>query len=860
MKTKLTNPLLNIRIVLSLMFVLMALSLSSQQVTSIKGKVIDATTGEPLIFVDLGFVGTYVGVNSEDDGSYILESKFGSDTMFVSYLGYNTQKIAIKEGEKQEINISLVPESYVMESVTVVEKKQKYSKKNNPAIELAKKITKNKKQNQLKFLPYYSYDQHEKVRLDMNNITEEFKNNRAVKKFDYVWEYIDTSELNGRTFLPLFFKETLSSINYRKSDDKLREERKATKYTEFYKDWDSNSVSDIMTTLYQDIDIYEDDMSIIEMQFVSPLSTTGPDFYRYYIMDTLDYKGKSVIHLSFIPAVKGNRGFSGYLYVTNDDRYTVVKIDMGIVKNINVNFIRDLKVIQEFEAVDTNFVRTRDEVVLDYSLTENGIGFYGTRAVKYDNFSFEKPEDESVFGGLEKIVDSDSLLLRDDQYWQENRLEKLNKTEQKTYELVDKLVDDKLYKAYVFMLNALSTGYMQAGPLEFGIIATFISFNDVEGRNLRIGGRTTYDFSKKFVFRGYLAHANKTNLWKFTTTLEYTFNDKWKTNPRHYIRGGFERSSTFPGQELEFFSPDNFFLSFRRGRNTDMLVEDVFDLRYVNEGNGFNYTLGAQRRERNPYGTTVFNTTDNITGEQVNLDQINTTEIYANLRYAPNEAFIQGKENRTQLYNEYPIIELRLTQGLPNIFSGDYQFTRAYLNIFKQIEWTRIGTTDILVEGGKTWGNVPYLIHFVPRGNQTYARFARSYNMMNTLEFTTDQFAAVTVEHFSYGFVLNRIPLIKRLKLREIFGLKVLYGGLSDKNNPNENPELVQFIRDDLGQSTTYTLDGIPYVEGSIGFSNIFKVLRLDLIQRFTHLDNPRIPTLFGKKGMGIRFSFQVEF
>ncbi len=848
------------KLILLFFVIIKSASLSGQQVTSIKGKVFDSSTGEALFFVDLGFVGTYVGTNTDDNGNYLLESKFGSDSIYVAYLGYEMQKIRIKQGQKQEIDIKLVPESFVMESVTVIEKKQKYSKKNNPAIELARKITRNKKKNQLKGLPYYSYDQHEKVRLDMNNITEEFKNNRAVKKFDYVWDYIDTSEINGRTFLPLFFKETLSKIYYRQSDDKLREHREATKYTEFYKDWDSNSVSDIMTTLYQDIDIYEDDMSVIEMQFVSPLSTAGPDFYRYYIMDTLDYNGRSVIHLSFIPAVKGNRGFVGFLYVTNDDRYTVVKIDMGIVKNINVNFVRDLKIVQEFEPVDTNFVKTRDEVILDYSLTENGIGFYGTRSVSYNNFSFDKPEDESVFGGLENIIDSDSLLLRSDEYWGKNRIEELSNTELKTYELVNKLVDDKLYKAYVYLLNALSTGYMQAGPVEFGIIATFISFNDVEGRNLRIGGRTTYDLSKKLVFRGYLAHAQNTDLWKFTTTLEYTFNNRWKSNPRHYIRGGFERSSTFPGQELEFFSPDNFFLSFRRGRNTDMLVEDVFDLRYVHEGSGFNYTFGAQRRERNPYGTTVFNTTNELTGQIVNLEQINTTEIYTNLRYAPNEAYIQGKENRTQLYNEYPIIELRLTQGLPNVFKGDYQFTRAYLNIFKQIEWTRIGTTDILIEGGKTWGNVPYLIHFVPRGNQTYARFAKSYNMMNTLEFTTDQFTAMTIEHFSYGYLLNRIPLIKKLQLREILGFKILYGGLSDKNNPNENPDLVQFIKDDQGQSTTYTLDGTPYIEGSIGFSNIFKVLRLDLIQRFTHLDNPRIPTLFGQKGMGIRFSFQVEF
>ena len=841
-------------------FILMFLGLSgyTQAVTKVTGKINDASTGEPLIFVDVGFVGTYVGTNTDDVGKYTLESRFGSDTIYISYLGYVTQKIKVKKGQSQVINVSLRPESYVMESVTIVEKKTKYRKKNNPAIELAKKITRNKRKNQLKSLPYYSYDQHEKIRLDLNNITDDFKERSLMKTFDYAWEYIDTSELNGRTYLPLFFKETLSEVNYRKRDDKLRERQVATKYTEFFEDWDAGSVGDIMSALYQDIDIYENDMSVNEMQFTSPLSTAGPNFYRYYIMDTLDYKGRSVIHLAFIPAVKGNRGFTGYLYVTNDDRYTVVKVDMGVVKNINVNFIRDLKIVQEFEPVDTNYVKTKDELVLDYALTKNGVGFFGTRSVSYDNFSFDKPDDESVFSGIEKIVRDDSLYLRNDDYWEANRIEKLNNEEEKAYELVNKMVQDKYYRIYVYLTSAAANGYLGAGPFEFGVLATFYSFNEVEGRNLRFGGRTTYKVSEKMVFRGSIAHAQRTDVWKYNASYEYSFNNRWKENPRHYIRLSTEKTNSFPGQELEFFSPDNVLLSFRRGRASDMILSEKYDFRYVNEGNGFNYTLGAQRIERNPYGTMQF-LTEGSDGGVLSLNNINSSELYTTLRYAPNETFIQGKEGRTQLYNEYPIIELRINQGLSGIFSDDYTFTRAYLNVFKQIEWTRIGTTDIIFEGGKIFGEVPYLLTFIPRGNQTYANFKRSFNMMNFMEFANDQFLSINIEHFSYGYFLNRIPLIKRLQLREVFGLKAYYGGLTSINNPNKNPNLIQFVRDDQNVPITYTMDGIPYVEANFGLTNIFKIFRVDIIKRFTHLDNPRLPSLFGTKGMGIRFNFQVE-
>jgi hypothetical protein len=787
-----------------------------------------------------------------------LETRFGSDTLFISYLGYVTQKIKINQGENQVINVALRPESYVMESVTVIEKKQKYRKKNNPAIELAKKITRNKRKNQLSSLPYYSYDQHEKVRLDLNNITEDFKEGRLVKKFDYAWEYIDTSELNGRNYLPLFFKETLSEIYYRKRDKKLKEHQKASKYTEFFEDWDANSVGDIMTALYQDIDIYKNDMSVNEMQFTSPLSTAGPNFYRYYIMDTLDYKGRSVIHLAFIPAVKGNRGFTGYMYVSNDERYTVLKVDMGIVNNINVNFIRDLKILQEFEPIDSNYVKTKDELILDYALSDNGLGFFGTRSVSYDNFSFERPKDESVFKGLEKTIADDSIYLRSDEYWEGERIEELNEKEEKAYELVEKLQKDKYYRAYVYLTSAAANGYLGAGPFELGVLATFYSFNDVEGRNLRFGGRSTYKLAEKFVIRGSLAHAKKTDTWKYNGSFEWSFNSKWKENPRHYIRIGTERTNSFPGQELELFSPDNFLLSFRRGRATDMLLGETYDLRYVNEGNGFNFTVGAARKIREPYGTMLFQRTEG--GAEVLDQDINSTEIYTRLRYAPNEKFIQGKEGRIQLHNEYPIVELRMEHGLSNVFDRDRGFTRAYLNVFKQIEWTRIGTTDIRMEGGKVFGEVPYLLTFIPRGNQTYANFKNSYNMMNFMEFANDQFVSINMEHFMYGFILNRIPLLKRLQLREIFGLKAVYGTLTKKNNPGFNPDAIQFVRDENDVPITYTLDGTPYVEANFGISNIFKVFRVDIIKRFTHLDKPRLPRLFGRNGMGIRFNFQVEF
>jgi len=754
----LKSPSIYIKYFASLLLVIVALSGYAQKVTKVRGTVYDKQTKEPLPFVDVGFLGTSVGVSTDLDGRYTIDTRFPSDTLFASFLSYKTEYKVIERNKTNRFDFYLDSESIKMETVTILEKKGKYKKKNNPAIDLSRKVIENKYINSLKGRDYYKYDQQEKIRIDLNNITEGFKDARFIRNLDFLWDYVDTSSVNGKTYLPAFMRESLSTIHYRKDGNDLKEVRKASRYTQIEESLDPQTVNDAIDALYQDIDIYEEKIDLLDQQFVSPFAKVGYDFYRYYILDTTEVNGKSAINLAFIPAVKGNFGFTGNIFVSNDSLYTVLKVDMG---------------------------------------------------------------------------------------------------------MVDTLVKNPYYRRYKYIAKMGIEGYAPVGPITFGPLLTFYSFNVVEGTNLRLGAESTAQMSRKIRARGYVARAFKTDIWKYSGTFTYSFNEDWSKNPRHYISFGSERESSFPGQELEFFDPANFFLSFQRGNATRMVLIDKHQINYRHEYNGFAYELSVSSRNRKPYGTLKFDTAlTNGDGDIIGLDDINTFEVGLGLRYAPNEQFLQGRNKRTQIFNQYPIINVNYVQGVNGVLGGDYSYSKLRLNVFKQYEWLVRGTTNINIDAGKVWGDVPYILQNIPRGNQTYAYQPRSYNMMNFIEFVSDQYASFVMDHFWYGYFLNRVPLLRRLELREVMSFKIIWGTLADKNNPTlpGNEDLIQFPTDATGNPATFAFDDRPYMEVSLGFANIFKFLRVDVVQRLNYLEHPDVPNLFGQKGMGIRVRTMVEF
>jgi len=569
-----------------------------------------------------------------------------------------------------------------------------------------------------------------------------------------------------------------------------------------------------------------------------------------------------VIDLAFMPVNKQDIGFKGSLYILNDTSYAIAKADLGISEKINLNFVQDLQLVQEFAPESGAWILTKDQLVADIALTKGSTGFFGTRSVLYRNHRFDLKREASIYSGTENIREEKSAYKRDDEFWAASRQEKLTEHEEGVYKMMDTLQRVPAFRRTLDIIALLLSGYKNVGKWEIGPIGSFYSFNPVEGFRLRFGGMTTIKLMPKLKLEGYAAYGFKDRAWKYSGSVLYSFRDDFKGNPRHYVRLSYQHETSFVGQSLEFVQEDNFFLSFKRGDSDKMLFYDSWKGEYFFETNSkFSFGLTYEHKKQRPLGSLSFDFTDPRNQEFVSLTDLTTSEISTLVRFAPNEQFIQGKQFRLPLFNKHPIFTLRYSVGVKGLLGGEYDYQRLSLNIFKRFYLSIVGITDVEVEGGKIFGTgVPYFLLDLPRANQTYAYQKRSYNLMNFLEFANDSYLSWKTEHFFNGFIFNKIPLLKRLKLREVISFKGVWGTLSDKNNPLKNPELIQFINNDEGRQQTFSLESKPYMEAGAGIMNILKFGRIDLMKRLTYLDNPNIPVLFGVKGLGIRAMVKFEF
>ena len=832
---------------------------TKQKVTKVRGKVIDAQTKEPLPFVNVAFVGTTVGSTTDFEGNYLIESQWASPQLMVSYLGYDSDTIIVELGKSQRIDFSLTSSSLELKEITIAAKKKKYRKKNNPAVELIRNVIRHKKQNRLSGQEYFEYDKYEKMELDLNNITDKLRDRSFLTPFQFVFENMDTSEINGKPYLPIFIQETSSTIYYRQSPKTKKEHRKGVKMSGFKKYWDNEGIAAIMDMLYQEIDIYENNIDITDVQFVSPLSPIAPEFYRFYIMDTVMINGKQCVDLAFLPRNKMNFGFRGNIWVTLDGNYTVIKLDLGITEQISMNWIDDLKIIQEFQFLDGAWVLNVDKMIIDFKITKKGLGFYGRRSAFYNQYVLNRPPPADVFEGTNKRLDADSLFTKSDSFWQEARPVPLTINEQAVYEMVDTI---QTIPAFNFFWNAwywMSTGYVTTGPIDIGPSNGFYSFTNVEGHRFQFGAETNVKFHKKIKLQAQGMFTTRDKAFKYSGYLRYSFNKDHEINPKHEIRLAYRHNTGFPGFSLNLTNEDNFLLSFQRGITDKMFFTDAFKFNYLKElESDFSYELSFEHKKDRAIGNWAFTYFD---GEQnQTLNDIKSSEVGIKLRWAPNEEFLQARDYRYPIPNKHPIFTLQYHVGIKDVLQSDYNYQRLTLNAFKKFNFSILGYAHVDLEAGKIFGELPYSQLFLAPANQTYSYQIYSYNMMNFLEFVSDEYISLNARYYLNGFLTNKIPLLRKLKLREIVTVKMLYGRLTDKNNPAMHPGLVQFPTDAEGNSTTFTLEQKPYIELGLGIGNIFRVLTFDFVKRVNYLDHPNVPQLFGIDGLGIRFRVIFEF
>jgi hypothetical protein len=838
------------------LFILLMGFLQSFSQTVVTGVITDAFSKQPLQYVSVVFKGGR-GVVTDSLGHYTLRSSGKIATVEFTYVGYKTITKTITLGTTQTIDLEMETDPKAVYNVTVsTNKRAKYRNKGNPAVELVRRVIDNKPLNRPEHYNYVQYDQYEKMVVSLSNFSSKLANSKLLKNYKFLFENKDTTKVEGKTLLPVYLEETLSKKYYRKSPEKTKTIVTGEKRVNFGEYVDNAGVSSYLNRLYMDVDIYDNDIPLFTYQFLSPIAELAPTFYMYYIRDTtIDESGQKLIKVYFTPRNTNDLLFRGNMWITLDGNYAVRKMNMFLSKNANLNWVRELHIDLDFEkSEDNRYHLSRSNIMADASITKNsGSGFFGERTVSFKNFKINEALPDSVYSGP-ATVKLNEVDNRTDTFWQKNRHDTLTLTESKVYSNIDSLEKMPSFRRTMAFVTFLLAGYTSFGPFELGPAAAFYSFNPVEGFKLRLGGRTTPKLSKRIYFEGYGAYGFKDERWKYFLSSTYSLNNKSIYGyPLNYIKVGYQHDTKIPGQELQFVAEDNFLLSFKRGKNDKWLYNSKFKVDYVHElPNHLSYSLGFNNWKQEPAGAIIY--TKQVNGTDVNIDHLITSEFSGELRWAPHEQFYQGKVYRIPIINKYPIFTLRFIAGVKGFLNSQYNYQNLSLRFEKRFYLSQLGFTDVVMEGGYIFGKLPYPLMTIHRANQTYAYQLNSYNLMNFQEFVSDHFVGLNMDHYFNGLFFNRIPLLKKLKFREVVSLKVLYGGVRSENDPNKDPSLIRYPEYSAGVPSTFSLNKKPYVEGSVGVANIFKLIRVDLVKRFNYLDNPYVASL------GIRARFKFDF
>jgi len=819
----------------------------------LKGTVLDAQANEPISSVSIRIMNKDEGTKTNESGQFTLVIKSSDRTsngkIKVSCVGYKTEIIPFPT-ESKEIEIWLSSDTQVLNGVTV--KKQKYRNKNNPAVELIQKVIANKSRNRKEALDYFDNEKYEKIQFALTDITPKFKQKRAFKKLQFMFESADSTQKDGKEMLPMYMKETISNYYYRKSPKNEKEVVTSNKKVSF-EGIDNKGLEDNIKYLYQDINIYDNNIFLLTNQFLSPVAPSAPTFYRYYIMDTIQTDAGKCIKLFFGSRNKQDMLFQGFLYIQMDGSYAIKGVELTVNKNININWVKDLKVVQEFEKTDKGWLVSYDQTAINFGIKKKGQSLLGKRTVSYNNYHFTPPANDSIFRGP-KLVVLDSANLRSNAYWLAHRHQILSKSEEGTYAIIDSVQNVPVFKRAMNIATVILFGYEDLGKFEIGPVNTFYQYNPIEGLRFRFGGRTTDKFNKRLNLESYAAYGFNDKLFKYYVGGSWSFTNRGLLDfPLKSIKMSYQDETQLPGQQMQFLMEDNFLLSVKRGVNDKLFYNKTLKIEHLNEfQNHFSYTLGYKFINQTPGGNLRFNYNDYLS-EGNDVKNLNISEFYLNLKYAPHESFYQGKIYRIPFYNKYPIFELRINAG-SKAWKNDYNYQLVRFSVRKRFYLSVLGYSDVVWEAGKLFGKVPYPLLNIPQANQTYSYQIESYNMMNFLEFVTDQYTSLLIDHSFNGFFFNKIPFMKQLNWREIVTCKILYGNVTKTNDPKYNTDLFRLPVEPDGTPVTYTLGKIPYIEGSIGIGNIFKFFRIDLVKRFTYLNNPNVSSL------GIRMRFRFDF
>lgn len=824
--------------------------ISLAQVTEIRGKVTDANSGDPLPFVNVIFKGSLFGTTTDFEGNYFLTSNDPTDTLFVSYIGYQSKYKIIKKGVKQVINFQLVEDIQNLQEVVVLAGE-------NPAFKVLRNVVKNKDINDKKKLTAYEYDTYTKVEIDIDNISDKFREKKLMQKIAQVLDSVERiAGDDGKPILPIFISETISKNYYRTSPQLQTERILNTKISGVGVDDGTTFITQVVGSSFQEYNFYQNWLNIVSKDFVSPIADGWKIYYDYDLTDSLYIGDDYCYRLDFFPKSPQDLAFTGTMWITKKE-YALKQIDATVPKTANLNFVEKIKIQQELGPTSAGaWIPIKNRVLIDIGEVNDKMGgLLGKFYTSNQNIVVNEPKDTKFYEREVVLAEDIKEKQNDDAYWDNIRHEPLSETEKSVYQMIDTLQNIPVIRTYTDIIKIVVNGYHNLGKIEVGPYNTVLALNDIEGLRLQLGFRTTSEFNKNWVFGGQLAYGFDDEEFKYLASVTNIISrEKWTTltlKHRHDLgRIGIDE---------EALAANYFFLAAQRFgviRRGNYFNDTRLDFRRE-IFKGFTSRVVLRHNTFEPAFSFGYYSAINDTSSVI-LDQYKTTEVTLEARFARDELFIQTDNDRISLgTTKWPVISFQYTRGVKGIFGSDFNYNKIGLSFQKRMKVSFFGSTNVTIAGEYTFDPLPYPLLSMHLGNQTFVYTSATYNLMNYGEFVSDKFATLRFQHHFEGFFLNRIPLLKKLKWRLLATSNVLIGGMTKANQ-----SLISDYTPDR-QTLTIPVDpftsNIPYVEVGYGIENIFKFLRIDFIHRLTYRElAPESRVVTPIRNFGIFFSGQI--
>lgn len=809
------------------------------QSTRVRGKITDAKTGEVLPLVNVIFKGTTIGVTSDFDGLYAIETREPVTELQVSFVGYEPQTVKIIPAAFNAVDFRLVPITFDLEEVKV-------RPGENPAHAILRNVSNNKKRNNPDEIALYNCTTYTKMELDLTNINPWFKNKKLQKNFGFIFEHMDTSVITGKSFLPVMISEATADYYHRKNPSFSREIVKASRISGIEEDY---TLAQFTGHLHGDVNLYDNYIDVFDVKFASPLSDHGLLYYKYFLVDSMNVNGRKTYKIRFHPKGMSTPVLDGEVNIDSAS-WALQSANVKMMKGLNVNWIRHLVIETKSRLInDSVWFPEQDKIFADFSIVMSDsakvVSFLGHRQVDYTHVRLNAPIPAEVLKLDNNVVISRDVLKNDDSYWDTIRPFALSDKEKQIYGMVDSIKNVPLYHNIYTLLSTVLGGYYDTKYVGIGPYYKMFSFNKLEGARFQLGLRTTTDFSRKIRLSGYGAYGTKDNHFKGGGGVEYMVNEL----PTSKLKLAYKHDVVQLGAGVNAFTEGNILSSvFSRGNNDRLSLVNQGDISYEHEWRqGISNTFAAQMRTifSSPYVPFV-----RPDGQVVN--SIQTFSLQLKTRLSRDEIVVRKTFDKFSLGSDYPIVGIDLSMGVKGMFKNDYEYYRVVGTVLYDLGIPPIGTSKFIINGGKVFGKVPYPLLKLHEGNATYFYDTYAFSCMNYYEFASDLWVSLIYEHHFKGFFLGKIPLMKRLKWREVFIFKALIGTLEDRNNGSlaDTKAILLFPE---GMSSVSK----PYFEAGIGIENICRIFRVDAIWRLSHRHS--VPGQ-NVQNFAINFSINLNF